>query len=375
MINPIKNSTKNIKSLTKTAERYINIGKKYSNIVIYSVVGFLTIIAIVYTSIYFCTCCCARCLAASFCSFGLFMTILLGIPCIVFSVLFFLFYDGCPNIEPAIDELGHEMISENKNISYLFTCPSDLEDKTIYSIAGLDKYLDYEKLIDDLRVHLQSSLRSFDPDESLDALNSLTSVNTFNSFALDYLAGIDISANRERVSEIPTGDTSVCTGGISSGDVEQLIGHLESIVTAYQGMLEEIQEANESANAAIGFAKTMKPQVQTTINISDNMILDFTSGSLRVIRHGIDRLDCTLICQVYSPAKNTICVHLVDGFSFWILSAIIMIIGMALMSISLCIRRRGMLPPQVEDYEEEEDESEFEVSSRRHHHRHHRYYQ
>ena len=368
LIDPLKDSTSGVNEMTDKVSDYLGIAQKYSNVAIYCVVGVLTIIAILYTSIYFCTCFCARCLAGSVCSFGLLITILLGIPSIVFSLIFFLFYDGCPQLEPTIDDIGHEMLSESVSVKNLLTCPADLTDKSIYGILDLKDQFDYADLIKSLKENLNNQLSAFNPGESLESLDNITSIDVDTSFTEDYLAGFNLGDMRDKINQI---DERVCSG-IDETKRANLLSKIDTIETSFKAMQDYIDKAKENAAEASGYAKTMKPKVNDTLDKSSTIIGTFTNGTYDILTEGINSLDCNLVCSIYSPAKNALCVYIVNGASFWLLSGVVIVIGLALLTISICKRRRGMLPPKVEDYEEEEDDDDFELKDKHSHHRHHR---
>jgi len=366
MINSLKRETDRFDSFTEPAKYYLGLAEKYSNIVIYCVVGFLTISTIVYTAVYFCTCCCARCLACSFCSFGFIVTLFLGVPSIVFSLLFFLFYDGCPQIDPALTDIGQQMFTNNSNFTELFTCPNDLPDKSLYTLAGLDQYLDYQQIINNLENQLQTSLVNFNNYGTLNHLQSLLNSNN-SQFTQNYLVGVNTANLRTSVNNL---DSNICPN-MQPSDKSDLINYLDLIDSGFGGLQSDVNSGLNNFQATKQFALTIVPKIQNTTTISLNIISNFTLGALNIISTGINSLDCTLICRIYAPAKNAVCVHLVDGYAFWLLSALLMIIGVACMSVSFCQRRKGMLPPQVDDDDEEDDEDSFTVKKEGHHHHHH----
>ena len=344
--NPITNVRANISDYIDEYGFYLDLVNSNVKNVIYGVVSFMLAISLIYLMFYFCNNCLARCIVSFFWTCGFILTVIIILPSAVFSVIFYLFYDVCPLLEPTLDQFANSSLDffpETSSISSILLCNGT--EKSLYKLAGLEEFLNYTDIIEDLRGEVSSMLTQLIvPADIYDQIGNATSINTTQMFNNEYLFNnvYDFNALKGQVND----PGLVC---VDSTQKATLIGHLDSMENIMTSSKTHLDDAKIAADLMLQFATQVIPKVDATKNITANLIDDFLDGALELLGEKIDEIDCSLICSIYVPFRNALCSYLVDGMAFWLTSSLCTIIGITVMSVLLIQRRKSMLPPKVED--------------------------
>ena len=344
LLGNLHSKTDSFTDFVKPATDAIDTAKKYINPVIYSVVSFMTVVCIIFCIIYFMTNCCAKFFACTYCTWALIIILIVGVPSIVFSVLFNVLFDACPKLEEEVTSLGHSMLSNEANLGDILLCPDTLETTSIYKLADLQKYFDYQKTIEDLNESLQGTVGEVIPNDSvfgeLDNVGSMTD----SDFNISKIASLDTSAIYKGLE---TYQESGDCPDFTTAELSSMKTDLDNMNTDIESIAISLNDAKNNLGDAISVSKSFPPTINQTTFLTKNLISEFTDGTLNIINDGVDGLNCKMICRIYSPAKNALCVSLVDSMSYWLLSGLLMIFALASIAISICERRKTMLPPQT----------------------------
>jgi len=98
-----------------------------------------------------------------------------------------------------------------------------------------------------------------------------------------------------------------------------------------------------------GFGDQVYPKVS---GVSDevNILVDrFVGDTKASIAAGVNNITCMVTRCIYAPAKNALCVYVHDGAAWWVLSSLCMTIALFFLQIAICVRRRDIKNPKIED--------------------------
>jgi hypothetical protein len=119
---------------------------------------------------------------------------------------------------------------------------------------------------------------------------------------------------------------------------------LKYIIEANTSQLEPIRQKFQSV---LDFGWSIPVQASETSNGLGGLFNGLKGGITHALDSNFDTLTCRVIKCIASPVRNLICSHLVSGCAYWTLSAIFAFIGIFWMEVSLFIRRRSMVNPEV----------------------------
>jgi len=345
MINPYRNISNNISEILDPIDKILGLVNTNTKTGIYSVVSFMLAVSLIYLLFFFCNNCLARCVVSWFWTCGFILTIIIVIPSAIFSVIFYLFYDVCPMLEPTMDSFAKEQFGTylgETNLSQILTCSS--EEKNIYKLLNVSDSMNYTKIVDDLRDDVQDFITAINVPSTLEGLiNNALELNMTEQLDFKYLFN-----NNDGIVGIKSAiSSSTCPAVVTVKDT--LIGYLDDMQSIITSSGSEFANIAVEGDKIIDFAQQVLPKVNDTKNALANVIDEFLDKAVDIVDQKLEILNCSLLCEVYVPVRNALCAHLVDGMAFWLSSAACTVIGITFMSVSLCQRRRSMLPAQVED--------------------------
>lgn len=344
----------------------------YVKIVPYVIAGLTLFVAVIFAAIFCCRNCFSRCCACSFPLFGFILCLVIVLPGAIFAILFVLLTDLCPDLESAIhglafekdkkenvylkkfnffnyaDQNSHNSIqirstgNSIKNLTDLLLCPSNTPLLDLLEIG-----FDPDSIIDDFGATASDGFSVFEIDE----LKS-----KFDTFADGFDADRNIQASYILRDYKPT-----------LSEVQQELGEsasrqVASMETLIAGKDDEIQKVRDLMKSVIGFGTTIVPEVAVvqneTLYVVDRLIGEAKSG----INDELDLITCRPFRCAYSPFKNLVCVDFLTGVAIWIVAMIISMLGVFILSITVCLRRKSMKSPKVKNNESSSDKSieEFE---------------
>ena len=319
---------------------------------------FLVFIAC-YMIFYFCTNIFARGCFCLYLTFSWFWTIIFLVPAIIFSVLFFLFYDGCPSIENQLDGFIDDVLPEGVSIKDVLICP---EKKPIYTLLGLNEEYDYTKMITDFRSQIDDQINDLDIGSSLEGLDSALNVDIENQFSAEGLQGFSTQEIQRTIQELGNNADKVSQECKAAFDANQqkCINDLQAIDDAFNGISSQVENAKGHALTAQEAAGQLEPQINQSLTDSKTLVVKLSDQVLEVVDGTVNSLDCTLLCTIYSPLKNILCVSLINAMAYWLFSAILVAIGLFCLSITVYLRRKDMLPEDATS--ESSDDSVEDIS-------------
>jgi hypothetical protein len=359
ILSPIDDAQSSIDNLSSSADDIIKPVKVYIKIVSWCLGCLALFTAVCLIGFYFCANCCGRCCFNSFFPISALWALVSLIVCTIFCALFFVLYDTCGEIESAANVALDDMMGDNVQISDLLNCPADKRD-SIYKMAGLESVIDYTELVNDLKTQIQDQMSEATPDDGvLEQLDSVLEVDISGQLNEDDLKGFDSQEINRQLDTL--GDTISNSGNSQCKRTHDKISILKGRITQIDNLYNtnikaNVETATINANKAQDAAKVIKPLIVNSTAKTQTLVSDLTDGILVVVDNGVNSLDCTIICNAYAPIKNTLCVHIVDGFGFGTIAFLILVIALFCISITICNRRRHMYPPKVED-ESKDDEA------------------
>ena len=324
------------------AQKFVDTLNKYSNLIIYLIISYLVIVCAIFTSIYFCTCKAARCLAASYCTFALFVVLLIGPLTTIFSVLFFVIYDNCDTLENQISSFV-EIYTDDMDIRGLLLCPSDYRSHSIYELANLKQFIDYHQIFNDMNDTVQGLVSSIEPDQSIYDDLSLTASLTENDFNTP-IQTLNINGLKQTIQT-----TYKECDSYSEENLNTLLSDLDAIEAAFKPIGDSLNKAGSSLQSAITISNNFPNEIQKTTDLTQTIVTDCINGSYQIVDAGVMDLHCNRLCTVYVPARNGLCDTLVDAMTLWLLCGMILAIIIFFYTFAICQRRKEMLPPKVKE--------------------------
>ncbi|OHT16906.1 hypothetical protein TRFO_12772 [Tritrichomonas foetus] len=324
-----------IVEMLQPVETYIGLANQYITPVTYAATVILLAIAVFYGLIFFCRNCLSRCMVVWFPCFGAIVALFIVLPGVIFSALFFVLYDVCPDLENVAGSFMGD--STFGNITDLLLCPVE---EPILDMINLS--FDYEKIIDDFAGQASKQLQSFEIPkeltEKLDGFGDNFSIET--NISSDHILFNHTLALKDIKDSLKNSQASNKTQLISDAEkMEEEIDNKESTIEKVRGLM----------TGVLDFGRALVPRVTQTQNDTVHLVDDFTKEAKDIIGGGINNITCTTIKCVYAPVKNALCVNLLSGMSYWLISSICLALGLILMSFTLCKRRRQMAKPRVKE--------------------------
>lgn len=347
-------------------------------IVYYVIAAFILLIAILYISIFFCHNCFSRCVACCFPLCGFILNIIIIFPGCVFAIGFILFNNLCPDLEDTISSIVN---------------PDESDSDDYY------KTLLYTKIFSNKASYKFSSARALDSESSDSLFNNLTEIllcehdtPLIDLLGLDFDTDTILDQFKEQVKdltgfEIPSGLTDKLTGFAEDFSVEEnissnyiLLNHNQTLgsiqklgppISAYAKEMSDIINNEEPTldkvrgymSNIIEFGSSIVPETEDLNNRTQQLVEQLTQEANEALNNGLDSITCKPFKCVYSPFKNMLCVDLLAGFAFWVLSTIFSIVGLAILSITVCRRRRSMAKSKVQNSDSDSDDDDESASS------------
>jgi methyl-accepting chemotaxis protein len=353
ILEPIESTQDTINSTSDSFGTILKPVNTYVKLVSWIVTALALVTCVCLIAFYFCTNCCARCCFSCFFPISAIWSFFAFLLCVVFSAFFFLLSDVCGEIENAADAALGDMLGEGTNLSALLVCP---EKKPIYELANLDEVIDYKSIIEDLKKDIKDQIDTVDPGSILDKLSDVLKVNISKQFDEDDMKGFNTQQMKDSLDNLkPIAESKggQCLTSYNA-KINQLKTDLDNVDSSFKSAISVgLTAAQDNAIKARDAAEKFKPLISNATNKTASLVTDLTDSIGKVVDNGVTSLDCTIICNVYAPAKNTLCVHLVDGFGYGLVAFIILVCGLFCISITICNRRGHMYPQKVEDVPDE----------------------
>ena len=220
----------------------------------------------------------------------------------------------------------------------MLLCP---EEKPLYDM-GFSSVFDYEALILD---PLMEQLT-----EKMDGAFNIKELG-LDDFS-DFSEGVDWNTYM-------TGQNMVGYNQVKYDEAD----NQQTFKTCVDGKDSTLDQVRNDMSSVASFGDAVYPRVNAASNDIQNIVKDLMNKTRTTINGGVDTITCMSLKCVYSPVKNSACVYLQDGTSWWILSSFCLMIGMFIMSFVVCCRRRGLKNPSVvnetEDSTSESDLADF----------------
>lgn len=372
LMDSFKDFEDNIDDITDDMDDLFDIIAPFLNIlkiVLFVISGILLAIAVLYGIMFFCANCCSRCLACSFPAFGILFTLVILLPALIFSAIFLIMYDICPDLaavaqsfiddssESSLKALNIRSLSNARllessftgNISALLVCEEELP-----IMDYIDLGFNTSEIIDTIR---EEANKTFNENPLGDFVDG--DIANLAGFGENFDIDTNISSD-QMLYEHSTVMPQVKQYFEENNNTQ--VPTVENMITQINDGEEDLQKTKEAMKSVLSFGSRIFPETDALQNRTKNVVNDFTEELDGIINEGLDNITCKSIKCIYSPIKNALCADLFEGFSLWIISGIILTIGQLVMSVSMCVRRRkGMGKAKVEQSSEEEEEDLSDV--------------
>ena len=350
LVDPITDMRGDISEMGDPVDEILSTISKYFNPIVYTLCALLILYILGYTILYFFNNLIARCCMCSFMTVTSFWVFFFFIPAIVFSAIFYFFVDACPVFEDQFNSMLGDSL-DGVNLKDALLCQTQIP---LYQSLNLEEQLNYTQIVYDLKDEISGQISSINADEALKDLDTVLDVDVEGQFDEDALKGFNSQEILNQLQQLEDA-ANQAPGSECSNTVNSKIGDCKA---AIQNIDNKLQALQSQITAAKGYAKetqtiasTISPLLNNSVTTAGSLVENLTDNVLLSVDAGINSLDCTLVCSVYSPIKNVLCVSLIDGMSYWLVSSIIFAVSVFCLSITICIRRRNMAEVKVEDKE------------------------
>lgn len=325
MLTPIVEIKTSSETATDLMTKYIDLAKKYASPVSICAALFILLIALTYCILFFFPCCCTRCLFAWFPSCGLLLSLLCLVPAAVFGIVFVFLNDNCSNLERAALGFTGSFIPNVTTDDFveMLLCPTE---QPLYDM-GLRSVFDYEaQILDPLLDQLHEKMNgAFDIENlGLDGFKDFSEGLEWDT----YMTG----KNMVGYEQVKYDESD------NKGEFKTCVDGKENSLSAVRSDMDSVASFGDQVYPRVNSASD---DIQTLVNVLMN-------NTRTTIADGVNRITCMTLRCVYSPVKNSICVHLQDGAAWWVLSSLCLIIGLLGMTFVVCFRRPGLGKPSVE---------------------------
>jgi len=347
ILDPVIDANKSIDDVSQTVDDIVTPYKQYVKLaaLLLAFLGFIS--AIAFGGFYFCSNGCARCCFNCYFPINIAWSFFGLLICAVFCFAFTFLYDVCDGIEDVTDGALGSMLGSDISVSDLLYCPEDKRD-SIFRMAGLQDKINYASLVDNLKSNINGSIGENElTNDIMSKLENVSNVNVSSQLSDESLANYNKTDMIEKLGRLRKDNNNTCGEHVT--EINNLIDQMETLInemdTIYQNNVKtKVAAAADDGDISVNAAKKLGPLIETANNKSKTLVDDLTTGIIAVIDKGVNSLDCTLICKVFSPLKNTVCVYTVDSFAFGSVAFVILIIGLFLASFTVCHRRMHMNP-------------------------------
>ena len=298
---------------------------KYVNPVIIAACVLLILIGILYAVIFFFRNCFARCCFRMYSCIMVLLSIVIILPAIIFSAIFLIVYDICPDLEAVVEtQAGFDY----GNLTGALVCAEEAP-----LLDMLDLGFDYDSIIDDLSSETSELLKSFDIPENL------------KSKLTGYGYGFDVEkhiSSNYIILNHQTTLSSLITAAQSSSSASQkdaIISDSKLLQTYISNEEENLAQVRTLMKSVIDFGSNVVPRLESSRTNTGNIVNDFSKQAKIDIADNINNITCRNIRCVYSPVRNALCYNFISGISFWILSSVLLICSFAVLFVTICCRR------------------------------------
>ena len=124
----------------------------------------------------------------------------------------------------------------------------------------------------------------------------------------------------------------------------EINGKIDEYFTKLENNLKpKLDEMTKYVLNSINSSHQISPQMADATNTTQNLLNEFFVEFNVVVVDGLsEKLQCDKVCSIYVPVRNALCVNLVNGGSFWLISCLIMVIGCIAVMFTVCCRRKTM---------------------------------
>lgn len=341
----------------------------------YIIASLILVVAILYAAFFFCHNCCSRCVYCSFPVWGLLLTLIIILPGCILSILFVVFNNLCPELENTlssfIDSSGSDDVESYRTLFYNSIFPN----KNAYKFSIVHT-LDETESTDNLFKNLTEMLVCEQNTPILELLNLDFNIDDIIG---DFKKSLGGSVNFEIPSDLKKkldgfGENFDVNENITSNHIlynhktvlpkVQKIQNLEESATKMMNIISG-QESNlgkvrNLMSDVIEFGSSIVPETEKLNERTQNLVDQLVCDANDTINDGLDSITCMSFKCVYSPFKNMLCVDLLAGFAFWVISMILSIIGLVIISITACRRRRSMATSKIQNSESSETDTSID---------------
>lgn len=357
MLSPLSDMQSTLVSTMNPITGIVGSVKMYIELAAYIGTALILLIAVTYGVLFFFNICCTRCMYAWFHCFGFFLNLLIVLPCVIFAAIFIPVFELCPQIPTLVSGFagGSLNISEDQ-FTQLLTC----EDPTqsIYKL-GFDGIIDYQSLIENMVSKFKDQVATaLNVEGFTTQFDAFADYNVDEEFTTSTMTGADYYYNlTERIiPSLPESSRSPANTSLT-----KINNYLHDTNGDPQ---KKLNDAKEIMDALVKFGKNINPLFNGTKSDVEGLVDVFQTNALTELDTGLNSIKCTTTSCIYAPINNFLCSNLLDAIAIWIISSVMMIIGLILMSVSVCRRRRRLKKIQVEEksdnddsyYSEDEDE-------------------
>ena len=320
-IDSLVESLEPIKDLSFYVEEYVKP-------IIITATAFLLLIAVIFAIVFFCRNKFGRFCVCIYPLYGLLLTIAILLPAVAFSIFYLMLFDICPDLENVFQSFMGE--ANYGNLSGAIICEIE---KPLLEMVDLD--FDYRAILDDLGKQASSSLNTFEIPENL--------MNTLNNYGEGFDIKINMSSDiiiYNHTSTLNSLLEKINTASISNA--ENLIANIKKLKELIENEEPTLETSRELMTNVVEFGSSVIPQLNFTQKETYTIVDTFTAEAKTLISNGVNKITCRSVKCIYSPVKNALCVNLLSGMSYWLISSILLICALFVLSITICIRRKQM---------------------------------
>lgn len=342
-----------------------------AKIVFYIIAAFVLLVAILYSSIFFCHNCFSRCCACSFPIFGILMNLIIILPGCIFAILFVLFNNLCPELESTINGIINSSEDDDndyyrtllynniffnrkanafslsplrdsdsgssdliKNTTELLLCQANTPILDLINIDGFDP----NQIIEEFS-------KEFNVDEELSF--DIPAQGDLKDFAKDFDVDVNITSNHILLNHNETLEKALALYKDTAEKMKQIISENEP----------SLKDIRDKMRGVIEFGTSIVPKAEELQNETKQIVNTTISDANITLNAGLDSITCMPFRCIYSPFKNVLCIDLLVGLAFWILATVFLIITIAILSITVCRRRRSMAKPKIQNNTETDSDT------------------
>lgn len=211
-------------------------------------------------------------------------------------------------------------------------------------MTNLVDIFNYRDIISDLNKEISGYLiNGFNIDDRLEEFLAFDGKVSENDLSSNILI-----PNHTRVLNAVATAANACLDPATAALAEKL----ESEINNHDHLMRSISGLMFSV---IQFGERVIPETIKVRDRANRTVEVVSTNTSNIITKGLDSLDCNMIKCIYSPIKNALCRHLLDGMALWTVSGIIFI-GAVSLEVAVLIARRVELARTSDDRSEDDDD-------------------